>query len=105
VLIGYARVSTTDQHLALQTDALKRAGCELPFTDTLSGAKTERAGLAQALSHLRALVPRGTAVTRGVCDRAPIPRRDAERHPALQRRHPRALMHTTISERCGWGAE
>ena len=53
VLIGYARVSTTEQHLDLQTDALTRAGCELFFTDTLSGEKTERAGLAQALSHLR----------------------------------------------------
>jgi DNA invertase Pin-like site-specific DNA recombinase len=53
VLIGYARVSTTEQHLDLQTDALTRAGCELLFTDTLSGAKTARAGLAQALSHLR----------------------------------------------------
>jgi DNA invertase Pin-like site-specific DNA recombinase len=54
MLIGYARVSTIDQTLALQQDALKAAGCEQTFTDTASGALTDRPGLAQALSHLRA---------------------------------------------------
>jgi len=53
VLIGYARVSTQDQNLDLQLDALKQAGCELLFTDTLSGAKAERPGLKDTLSHLR----------------------------------------------------
>src|SRR5712691_9170055 len=53
MLIGYARVSTTDQNLDLQLDALKQAGCELLFTDTISGAKAERPGLKDALSHLR----------------------------------------------------
>ena len=53
MLIGYARVSTTDQTLALQQDALKSAGCERIFTDTASGALTDRPGLAEALSHLR----------------------------------------------------
>jgi DNA invertase Pin-like site-specific DNA recombinase len=51
--IGYARVSTGEQVLDLQLDALKRASCEQVFTDTASGAKAERPGLAEALSHLR----------------------------------------------------
>jgi DNA invertase Pin-like site-specific DNA recombinase len=54
MLIGYARVSTQDQTLDLQTDALKRAGCEKIFTDTTSGAKSERPGLQEAMNHLRA---------------------------------------------------
>jgi DNA invertase Pin-like site-specific DNA recombinase len=53
MLIGYARVSTTDQTLDLQKDALEKAGCERVFTDTASGAKSERIGLEEALSHLR----------------------------------------------------
>src|SRR3712207_2617389 len=54
MLIGYARVSTLDQTLALQQDALTTAGCEQLYTDTVSGPVTERPGLTQALSHLRA---------------------------------------------------
>ncbi len=53
MLIGYARVSTDDQNLDLQRDALKTAGCEQIFTDRVSGTKAERAGLKDALSHLR----------------------------------------------------
>jgi DNA invertase Pin-like site-specific DNA recombinase len=53
MLIGYARVSTTDQTLALQQDALKDAGCDKIFTDTASGARTDRPGLADALWQLR----------------------------------------------------
>jgi DNA invertase Pin-like site-specific DNA recombinase len=53
MLIGYARVSTADQNLDLQCDALKAAGCERIFTDQMSGARGDRAGLAQALSHAR----------------------------------------------------
>src|SRR4051812_41575654 len=53
MLIGYARVSTLDQTLALQQDALTAAGCEQLYTDTVSGSVTERPGLTQALSHLR----------------------------------------------------
>lgn len=52
MLIGYARVSTIDQDLALQTDALARAGCEKMFADKASGAKTDRPGLAEALQFL-----------------------------------------------------
>src|SRR3954470_761042 len=54
MLIGYARVSTLDQTLALQRDALTAAGCEHLYTDTVSGSVTTRPRLTQALSHLRA---------------------------------------------------
>jgi DNA invertase Pin-like site-specific DNA recombinase len=54
MLIGYARVSTQEQTLDLQTDALTRAGCAKLFTDTTSGTKSERPGLQEALNHVRA---------------------------------------------------
>jgi DNA invertase Pin-like site-specific DNA recombinase len=53
MLIGYARVSTQEQTLDLQTDALKHAGCIQLFTDTASGAQTVRPGLENALNYLR----------------------------------------------------
>ena len=53
MLIGYARVSTQDQTLALQQDALQKAGCSKLFTDTASGAKAERKGLDEALDYVR----------------------------------------------------
>src|SRR6266705_558257 len=53
VPVGYARVSTTEQTLNLQLDALKKAGCSKIFTDTASGAKEERRGLDEAVAYLR----------------------------------------------------
>jgi DNA invertase Pin-like site-specific DNA recombinase len=50
-LIGYARVSTHEQHL--QQDALSAAGCLKIFTDTISSVKSERKGLAEALEYTR----------------------------------------------------
>jgi DNA invertase Pin-like site-specific DNA recombinase len=51
--VGYARVSTADQHLRMQEDALKSAGCQEIFHDIASGAKTARPGLEEALAYLR----------------------------------------------------
>ena len=57
MLIGYARVSTDDQELALQLDALEKAGCERVFTDKISGAETKRNGLDPQVRHLFAKIP------------------------------------------------
>jgi DNA invertase Pin-like site-specific DNA recombinase len=53
MLIGYSRVSTQEQTLNLQKDALHNAGCTKIFTDTASGAKAERKGLEEALNYVR----------------------------------------------------
>ena len=54
MLIGYARISTQDQTLDLQLDALKAVGCERLFKDIVSGKSTQRPGLDEALLQLRA---------------------------------------------------
>jgi DNA invertase Pin-like site-specific DNA recombinase len=51
--MGYCRVSSADQILDLQKDALKQAGCQKIFTDTASGASSSRPGLDQCLDQLR----------------------------------------------------
>lgn len=53
-LVGYARVSTRDQHPEAQLDALTAAGCEKTFTDQASGTLARRPALDDALSYLRA---------------------------------------------------
>ncbi len=52
-MVGYARVSTQEQDLALQRDALTGIGCSDIFEDRVSGAKTDRPGLTDAMTHLR----------------------------------------------------
>lgn len=53
MLVGYSRVSTSDQSLNSQIDKLKEYGCEKIFTDVVSGAKSERSGLKEMLEYLR----------------------------------------------------
>jgi DNA invertase Pin-like site-specific DNA recombinase len=53
VKIGYARVSTTDQNLELQLEALKQAGCVRIYQEKISGAKRERPELKRLVDHLR----------------------------------------------------
>ncbi len=53
MLIGYARVSTDDQNLDLQRAALRDAGCERIYEDTVGGSRAERPGLKQAMEILR----------------------------------------------------
>lgn len=51
--IGYARVSTKEQSLNLQEDALRKAGCEKIYSEQISGAKSERPELQEMIKHLR----------------------------------------------------
>lgn len=53
MLIGYARISTQDQNLELQLDALTKAGCQKVFEDTICGTRADRPGLGKALEMLR----------------------------------------------------
>ena len=51
--IGYIRVSKQEQNEALQRDALKEAGCEKYFSDTMTGSTFERKGLEDLLAFVR----------------------------------------------------
>ncbi|GAB3319884.1 recombinase family protein [Larkinella ripae] len=52
--IGYARVSTLDQNLSLQLNALQKAGCEKIYQEKISGTKTQRPQLDKMIEHVRA---------------------------------------------------
>ena len=51
--IGYARVSTKDQSLNLQEDAVKKAGCKKIYSEQVSGAKANRIKLNELMEHIR----------------------------------------------------
>src|SRR5689334_16256799 len=53
MLIGYARVSTQDQNLDLQIEALKKAGCEKILEEKIGGSRSDRPALANLLEMLR----------------------------------------------------
>lgn len=53
MLIGYARISTQDQNLELQREALTKAGCQKVFEDKVSGTRADRPGLGTAQEMLR----------------------------------------------------
>jgi DNA invertase Pin-like site-specific DNA recombinase len=53
MLIGYARVSTQDQNLDLQIDALTKAGCEKLFQEKMSGSRAARLEFSKALETMR----------------------------------------------------
>ena len=53
MLIGYARVSTQDQNLDLQIDALTKAGCSKIFAEKITGSSSERYELNQMKSYIR----------------------------------------------------
>src|SRR6187200_1319658 len=53
MLVGYARVSTQEQDLALQLDALRAAGCAKVYEEKASGAQRERPELKAALDYVR----------------------------------------------------
>ena len=53
IKIGYARVSTKDQNLHLQLDALKKEGCTKIYQDIISGSTKERPSLNELMVHLR----------------------------------------------------
>src|SRR5438105_6655211 len=53
MLVGYARVSTSEQTLDVQKDALEKIGCTKIYSDVVSGAKEQRKGLQEALQYVR----------------------------------------------------
>lgn len=88
MLLGYARVSTEDQHLALQRAALTRAGCQRLYEEKLSGAKRARPELERMLDHLRAgdvvVVSRLDRLARSTRDLLDIAERLRERDAGLR---------------------
>jgi len=73
--IEYARVSTRDQNLELQLDALDKVGCKRIFTDKLSGGQIERPGLKEDLvNELEAQKVHFQSITDGVDTKTPAGR-------------------------------
>jgi len=80
MLIGCSRVSTDDQNLDPQRDALRAAGCQKIYEDRMSGAKAARPGLAQAMEIARASdvlavgrpSPDNSFVATENCNRCPV---------------------------------
>lgn len=70
--VGYARVSTLDQNLDRQIEALKEAGCEFIFQEKISGVKIDRTELQRMLSELRecdiVIVKEMTRISRSTLD-------------------------------------
>ena len=92
VLIGYARVSKDEQNLDLQLDALNAAGVEQIFSDKESGAKADRKGLAETLSHLRA----GDVLTVWKLDR--LGRNTIQLMMLLNQLHERGVKFKSLTE-------
>ena len=91
MLVGYARVSTQEQDLALQLDALQTAGCSKVFEEKASGAQRERPALKAALDYMR-----DGRHARGVEARSPRPlaqAADRDRRGVRHARHWPALAH------------
>jgi DNA invertase Pin-like site-specific DNA recombinase len=82
-LLGYARVSTTDQQPQLQVDALEDAGCYRVFTETASGARSDRPILGQVLDQLR---PGDTLVVWKLDRLGPVPAASGRYHHGLAER-------------------
>src|SRR5271166_4272227 len=93
--IGYARVSTLDQNLALQQDALKEAGCEKIFIEQMSGAASDRPAPRETLDYARS----GDTLIVRTLDRLAIPAYSATIHKSQGSEHP-AVIGLALSRFC-----
>ena len=102
-IVGYARVSSTSQHLDAQMDALHQAGCTKTFTDTDSGAQSSRPGWEALRAYLRPgdvlVITELSRMTRSLMHLLHIVQELAERQVALQS----LREHIDTSTATGWG--
>ena len=111
MFVGYARVSLPEQHLALQTDALQRAGCERLYTDTVSGRQVDRPGLRMALEVVRwgylrgveAGSPWAVVVASGGDRPGLAPAEDSLQKSSGKYRYDIRSRHIDLSSLCGIG--